>query len=57
MKIKTTIILLFIALILTSCNHKKNEYKSYNEYPVSHENLWLDYTENYTIFIFVAINH
>lgn len=50
MKIKTTISLLFIALILTSCNHKKNEYKSYDEYPVTHENLWLDYTENYTIF-------
>ncbi len=42
--------LLLVAILLNSCNNIKTEYKSFDDYPVSNDNLWLDYSRKATIF-------
>jgi len=49
MKIKVMLNLLLVAFVLTACQHN-TDYKSFEDYPISNANLWLDYTKESTVF-------
>ncbi|HYQ58615.1 MAG TPA: alpha-amylase family glycosyl hydrolase, partial [Draconibacterium sp.] len=42
--------LLLVAILLTSCHGNKTEYKEFDDYPVSMDNLWLEYSKESTTF-------
>lgn len=50
MKIKSLFNLLFVTVLLSSCQTKKTEYKNYDDYPATQESLWLDYNKEATVF-------
>lgn len=50
MKINKTINLLLVTTLLTSCQKLKTEYKSFDDYPVTNESLWLAYSKEATTF-------
>lgn len=50
MKFSNVLNLILVSILLTSCYTKKIEYKSFDDYPVTQENLWLEYTKEATVF-------
>lgn len=50
MKINKTLHILLISLLLTSCYQPKTNYKSFDDYPVTKDNLWLDYSKQASEF-------
>jgi len=50
MAIKKTFSPILFTLLLTSCNYTSSDYKSFNDYPVSDNDLWLSYSKEATVF-------
>ncbi|MFH4965013.1 type I pullulanase [Gaetbulibacter sp. M235] len=50
MKIYKIISFLFVTISLTSCKDIKPEYKIFEDYPVTNESLWLDYSKEASVF-------
>ncbi|MCG2460527.1 type I pullulanase [Flavobacteriaceae bacterium F89] len=42
--------LLLVTISLTSCDHPKTKYKSFEDYPVTNDNLWSEYSKKATVF-------
>ncbi len=50
MKIYKIISFLLVTISLTSCKDIKPEYKIFEDYPVTNESLWLDYSKEASVF-------
>jgi pullulanase len=50
MMINKILRLLMVAIVFTSCNNSKTEYKSFEDYPASNNELWLETSKEATLF-------